>query len=390
MTADQAPLRIVIAGGGVAGLEAALALRHAAGDLVAIELLTPEPDYLRRPESITSPFDEADVPRLPLQSLSALGVTVRRGVLNAVDPERHELGTSDGLTLAYDRLVVAVGARARESVPGATHFHGPLHAGAVEGAVAAVAADPDRPLIFAVPAGVTWPLPLYELAFLSAATLATRGVEEPAVTIVTEEPRPLAVFGRSASDAVARLLERARIEVRTEAVSRAVYDGCLLLSSGELLSAGEVVTLPALEGPCVSGLPHDDAGFLQVDADARVADVADVFAAGDATAGPIKQGGLAAQQADAAAARIAWEAGALVEPAPRTPVLRGMLLTGAAPLYLRAVLDRSGRGQVSRSPLWTPPGKVAGRYLTGYLAGADPKVELEDLQRPVAMPADTT
>ena len=304
MTADQARLHVVIAGGGVAGLEAALALRRAAGALVAIELLTPGSDYERRPESVTSPFDDADVMRLPLQSLSALGVTVRRGVLDAVDPERHELGTSDGLTLAYDRLVVAVGARARESVPGATHFQGSLHTGAVEGAVAAVAGDPDRPLIFAVPASVTWPLPLYELAFLSASTLATRGVQEPAVTIVTEESRPLAIFGHGASDAVARLLERAGIEVRTEAVCRAVYDGCLLLSSGELLSAGEVVTLPALEGPRVPGLPHDDAGFLEVDADARVAGVADVFAAGDATAGPIKQGGLAAQQADAALSLI--------------------------------------------------------------------------------------
>ena len=149
------------------------------------------------------------------------------------------------------------------------------------------------------------------------------------------------------------------------------------------------MTLPALEGPRVSGLPHDDAGFLQVDADVRAAGVADVFAAGDDTAGPIKQGGLAAQQADAAATRIAWEAGAPVEPAPRSPVLRGMLLTGAAPLYLRAELDGSGRGQVSRSPLWTPPGKVAGRYLTGYLAGADQAIELEDLQRRVAMPVAT-
>jgi sulfide:quinone oxidoreductase len=146
------------------------------------------------------------------------------------------------------------------------------------------------------------------------------------------------------------------------------------------------VTIPVLEGPRIPGLPCDDAGFIEVDAEARVAGVADVFAAGDVTAGCMKQGGLAAQQADAAAARIAWEAGAAVEPGPRSPVLRGMLHTGSEPLYFRV---ESGRTQVSRSPLWTPAGKVAGRFLAGYLAGEDPAVELEDLWLPTGRPAQT-
>jgi sulfide:quinone oxidoreductase len=109
-----------------------------------------------------------------------------------------------------------------------------------------------------------------------------------------------------------------------------------------------------------------------------------VFAAGDATTFPIKQGGLATQQADAAAQTIAHELGAAVEPKPFTPVLRGVLLTGGAPLYLRAELDpqgarRSGAakrghltGEVSSRALWWPPGKVAGRYLAPYLATARP------------------
>src|SRR6185295_2868510 len=97
-----------------------------------------------------------------------------------------------------------------------------------------------------------------------------------------------------------------------------------------------------------------------------------VLAAGDATTFPVKQGGLATQQADAAAATIAHELGALVEPRPFVPVLRGLLLTGGAPLYLRAELDATGvpraagtrtrrlAGEVSSRALWWPPGKIAG------------------------------
>jgi sulfide:quinone oxidoreductase len=85
---------------------------------------------------------------------------------------------------------------------------------------------------------------------------------------------------------------------------------------------------------------------------------------------PVKQGGLAAQQAEAAATTIAALAGARVEPTPFRPVLRGWLLTGGEPLYLRTEL-RGGLGvtsTVSKQPLWWPPGKIFGRRLGPYLA----------------------
>ena len=92
-----------------------------------------------------------------------------------------------------------------------------------------------------------------------------------------------------------------------------------------------------------------------------------VLAAGDATTFPIKQGGLATQQADAAAATIAHALGATVEPTPFAPVLRGLLLTGGAPLYLRAELDRQRRRALGRarargvSPARSPRVRCGGR-----------------------------
>ena len=161
-------------------------------------------------------------------------------------------------------------------------------------------------------------------------------------------------------------------------------DDVLWLESGGAVIGDTVISLPRLVGPGIPGLPSDAGGFLPTDAHGYVRGVERVLAAGDATTFPVKQGGLATQQADAAAAAIAQELGATAEARPFAPVLRGLLLTGGAPLYLRAKLDAEGgrrsgtarrrrlTGEVSSRALWWPPGKVAGRYLAPYLSTARP------------------
>jgi len=97
-----------------------------------------------------------------------------------------------------------------------------------------------------------------------------------------------------------------------------------------------------------------------------------VWAAGDGTAHPIKQGGLASQQAEAAAADIARHAGAATRPRPFRPVLRGLLRTANGPLYLRRALTGDlSAPTVSSEPLWWPPSKVASRRLSAHLARLD-------------------
>jgi sulfide:quinone oxidoreductase len=97
-----------------------------------------------------------------------------------------------------------------------------------------------------------------------------------------------------------------------------------------------------------------------------------VFAAGDATSFPVKQGGLAAQQADAVAEMIAAAVGVDIEPQPFRPILRGLLLTGGPPRYLDLEADISGsagnESTISEEALWWPPDKLAGRYLAPYLS----------------------
>jgi sulfide:quinone oxidoreductase len=151
-----------------------------------------------------------------------------------------------------------------------------------------------------------------------------------------------------------------------------------------------VVTLPQLEGPRLPGVPSDHHGFIPVDGNGRVRGLDDVYAAGDVTAFPLKQGGLAAQQADAVAETIAAGLGLAIAPRPFSPVLRGLLITDGAPLYLRAEPQRLTRSATvaieatplrrttpeasaaSGQPLWWPPAKIAGRYLAPFLATARP------------------
>jgi sulfide:quinone oxidoreductase len=354
-------LRVVIAGAGVAGLECALALRALAGEKLAIELLAPKHEPVERPVSVKTPFGGADAPRVDVERLAAgAGLRLHRYALAAVDPDAREVLTSEGRRVGYDLLVVATGARSREAVPGAVTFRGPMSAGLVE----RVLSDPGRRIAVAVPDGPVWPLPAYELVLLSSAALGDSGD----LVLVTAEPEPLGVFGRAAVDAMRTLLAERGIELRTGTAPEAAIDGALALRDGSLVTADAVVALPALVGPRIPGLPHDDGGFLPVDEHGVVAGCPNVLAAGDATASEVKHGGLAAQQADAVAETIAARVGALAEPAPVRPVLRGLLMTGAAPLYLRADLSAVPvRGEASAEPLWSPPAKVAARYLARFL-----------------------
>src|SRR3954469_3526386 len=124
------PLRVLVAGGGVAALESVLALRALARARVSVELLAPGDDFVLRPASVRSPFSGTGAPRM---ALDRLGVPRHRGALATVGD--HEVHTTGGCRIGYDRLIVAPGAHAVEAVPGAITFRGPVSAGAVEGAL---------------------------------------------------------------------------------------------------------------------------------------------------------------------------------------------------------------------------------------------------------------
>jgi sulfide:quinone oxidoreductase len=265
--------------------------------------------------------------------------------------------------LEYDALLVAVGARADIAVPGALTFSGPRAVGALRHLLADLVAGRVRAVAFALPPAVTWALPLYELALMTAEHLRSAGVDHARLVLVTPERDPLEVFGARIAPRIRALLAERGIGLWTEAVPLSVGRGGLAIVGGDPIAAERVVALPRPGGPWIGGLPHDPDGFIPTDDHGAVPGAPGVWAAGDATAFPIKQGGLAAQQADAAAAAIAAHLGAPLEPAPFVPALRGLLLDPRGARFLS-----EETGTASDAAMWWPPSKVATRHLAPYLA----------------------
>jgi sulfide:quinone oxidoreductase len=364
---------VVIAGGGIAALELVLALNALAGDRVAMTVVAPEAHFTYRPPSLGRPLTLGHTQRYRLQRLADdLGALLIPHGLAAVSPARHEIATTSGKMVPYDTLVVAVGATA---VPAFQHA---ITVGAQDTteALTALIADLDeghvRSVAFVVPGGASWTLPMYELAISTARHGWSIGLEDPRYWFITPEPEPLAIFGPAASRAVHDLLEPEGITFIGSTYAEVEQGVVLLDARRERIKVDRIVCLPVLEGPGTPGLPLDADGFIPVDADGHVATAPDVYAAGDATASRIKQGGLACQQADAVAEQIAAAAGAAIEPTRYHPVLRGKLITGGRDRYLRSGgATRPSSDAVSEDPLWWPPTKIAGRYLSPYLADRD-------------------
>lgn len=372
---DLGKLRVVIAGGSVAALEAMLALQHMAHDAVSVTLVCPRSYFEYRPLAVTEPF-EGSVPRFELAALVSGRARHVHDAVAAVDPGSRSVGLSAGGELEYDYLVVAVGARPVAGVAGATPFWAGTGQQEFRALLAELEAGTVADAVIAVPGGAAWPLPAYELALQAASKL---GGDRSAgrIVLVTPERAPLEIFGRRISATVGDLLRDRAIELICGATAERFVDGELRFAGGASRRADRVVALPRLYGPAISGLPHDADGFLPTDESGRVEGVNGVYAAGDATTCAVKQGGVAAHYADVVAQAIALAAGVPVDSTPLRPVLRSVLLTGGKPLFLRRRLgdpaDHHGdRAAVADHPFWWPPDKLAGRYLAPFLSAAEP------------------
>jgi sulfide:quinone oxidoreductase len=373
MSARTPPLEVVVAGGGVAALELVLALNDLAGDRVVITMVAPDVDFVYRPPSSADPSLLGYVERYPLRRLADdLGARLVPDALARVSLDRHEVVTSSGELVSYDRLVLAVGARPYPAFRHAITLGVEDTTAALTRLVSDLDRGDVRRVAFVVPSGASWTLPLYELAIMTARHGWAIGIDDAQYWFVTPEREPLAICGARASRAVHAMLEPEGITFIGSAHAD-VREGAVLLDQGrERIEAERIACLPLFEGPSTPGVPTDVAGFIPVDSNGCVAGAPDVYAVGDAATFPIKQGGLACQQADAVAESIAAAVGAPVEPTRFRPVLRGKLMTGGRDRFLRRGLaGEQDAGEASEQPLWWPPSKIAGRYLAPYLLGRD-------------------
>jgi sulfide:quinone oxidoreductase len=369
--------RVVICGGGVAAIEGLLRLRNLAGDLVEITLVAPNDDFVYRPLAVREAVALGRARRYELWGIAKrANAEWIKDTLAWVDPASRAAHTGDGRELRYDALLVAVGARQIAEMDHATTFRDTEADRVYERVVEDVKDEHARSVAFVVPEGPVYPLPVYELALMTAEAARSAGVDGLELSVVTPEPIPLAAFGGSAGAEVTRLLTDAGIRLYASASAYAPGPRQLLIQPhGVELAPDRIVAMPRISGPVIRGLAGGGAhGFIPIDRHCAVPGTdRRVFAAGDATSFPVKHGGLGAQQADAAAAMIARLAGAGVDTPPFFPEIRGKLLTGRKPLYVRATVV-GGQGfnsEVFDTPPWPVDDKIIAEELGPYLAGLD-------------------
>jgi sulfide:quinone oxidoreductase len=369
----MAPARVVIAGGGFAAVEAALAVRALADDRVELTLVAPSARFDYRPAATADAFAPGVSTTYDLREVARdVGATFRKSALEAVAPQPRRLRLSSGAWLSYDALIVAIGARARAAVPGALTFRDHRDSARFAALFNQVEVGEATRLVFTVPSSHCWSLPAYELALLTSAHAARTGAELETM-VVTPEREPLELLGTAASRRVMALLADQGVRFLGSSIPHSVRgDGRLALQFDGAVRADHVVAVPELHGRRLPGIPSSWLGFIPVDRLGRVQGVAHVYAAGDITTFPVKQGGLATQQADRIAHTIAGELGAPVSELHERFVIRARLLHGDGALVLRTELDDLGRPtpaaiQHPESRI-APDLKVFGRYLTPYLS----------------------
>jgi sulfide:quinone oxidoreductase len=367
-------LRVVIVGGGVAALETALALRELAPEQTAITVIAPNEEFVYRPMTVREPFAYTAARRYPLARIvHDAGAELLVDELDYVDPERRTIHTKAGEAIEYDALVLALGAHAVPRYKHAITIDDRRMDETLHGLIQDIEGGYLDSLAFVAPGRMAWQLPLYELALMTAGRAYDMQIDL-ATTIITPEESPLAIFGSTASSAIAERLERAHVKTINSAYVEVPSAGEVVINPGDRhLHVKRVIALPELYGPSIRGIPLGEHGFIRVDPHGRVRDVEGVYAAGDAIDFPIKHGGVGSQQADVAAQSIAALAGASVTPEQFNPVIHGMLLTDGKPMYLTAKIT-GGHGfssEVTDTPTWSPPSKIAAKYLAPYLEGLD-------------------
>ena len=357
-------IEVLIAGGGVAGVEALLGLREVAGTRVRLTLLAPDPEFVYRPMAVAEPFGAGLARHVPLADIVAdAGADLVADALVAVDDGARQVRLRGGGSRGFDALLVATGARAVVGVEGAKTWWPEGDPETYGGLLRDIDEGYSKRLAIVVPPGAVWPLPAYELAIMTAGEADALGHDDVQVTVVTPERAPLSLLGPEAGAAVADELKRAGVDLITGAVARRADHGLVLEPSGQRLEVERVYAVPRLVGPAIEGLAADEEGFVLVAEDGRVQGAERTWAAGDGIDTLLKFGGLATHQARVAIAGIARLAGVSDPPDPGEAVVQGRLLVGGR----RSRRLRPG-GDAQSAPLWWPQGKVAGEYLPRWLA----------------------
>lgn len=397
MTSGAVP-RIVIVGGGFAGLEAAFVLHEALGARAAITVVSAETTFTMRPDTVYLAFGATPAEmQIPLvEPLAHRGIPLVAARVDEIDP-RAQLLFAHGEEIPYDYAILATGAAASPGrIPGLVD-HGVvawtpaellrLRAGFREVRDRARGGARQR-VLFVVPPHNDWPVPLYELLLMFEAWLRREGVRAMvSVQLATCERGYLRAFGPRTDAAVREALERRRIDGWEHATLQAVRAGEADFGEAGALPFDLLVAAAPYEAATTyRALGHDSRGFALVEQGSRRAlGCEGVFVVGDAADFPVKQAVLALLQADAAAEAVV---ASIERREPRVVFVPTSVLlvdeldsaifaqvplhmsdTPAAPVQ---VVETEARYLLGASPAWRVGRKAMSRYLAWRLRSGKP------------------
>lgn len=358
--------KVVIVGCGVAALETAIGL-HADGNIEAdVSMICPTDEFIYRPFAALEPFGIRESTRMRIDRLiEGCDVKHIHDKVSRVDKTFGRVMTASGELTDFDALVVATGAEPIEGLRGAITIGDATGTKRLEYLLRELDAGLVASVGYVSPSGASWTLPLYEMALLTAARARKHG-QPVVVKLITAEQAPLQVFGEKACAYVCQQLSDAGVDLITSTRSRTFADGKVTTITGEVIEVDRAVALPYLVGRRIPGLPHDANGFLPTDASGLVDHTDAIYAAGDITDFPVKQGSIAAQQADSIVSSLASRFGRECEPRPFKPRLHAILLSDRGKTFIRAPDDGGPhRGaDVSDEPLWEDAEKIFSRHLS--------------------------
>ncbi|MGA9856751.1 MAG: FAD/NAD(P)-binding oxidoreductase, partial [Solirubrobacteraceae bacterium] len=294
---------ICVVGAGTAGLEGLLYAREALGPDAELRLIAPDRDFRYRPMSEDSLFRPAAERRLAVADVvSHAGATWIVDRAEVIRESERSVLTRNGDTVGFDYLLLTPGARQVPALRQGHVWQRGGDPGFLDQIISGLRAGTAHTVAVVVPEGARWPLPAYELALVLAWTAAGTGAR---ITLLTAEQRPLGVLGAEATRVVTEELDDAGV---TFISGTAVADDPagappdrirVHCGAGSPVAFDQLISLPTVLGPHITGVATDAAGFIEVDGSLLVCGSERVWAAGDCVASALDHSALAARQADA-------------------------------------------------------------------------------------------
>lgn len=383
--------RVVVLGGGFAGLETAYMLHKKLHDAVEITLVSDRDSFLFKPNTIYIPFgaDEASLRIGLLKPLHRRHINFQHGRIDAIDPDRRQVQLTDGTTLGYDMAVIGTGATMRpDEVPGLAEHAATIWTpeemrrlgSRLQSLRDRALAGEDLDVVFVVPPNNKCAGPLYEIVFMLETWLRRQHIRDRVhLTYSTYESSFIHAFGPRLHSVVTEEFAARGIDGHTAEVVTEVRPGEVVYADGHTRHFDELISFPPYVAAVdYAGLPADDRGFLACDlATRRVEGHTEIYAPGDAGDFPVKQAFLAFLQADAAAEHIASNITGRDFAHPFDPVSMCVMemfdkatfaqvplrLTGDPTDPVEVRPDADGGYKVGVSPVWRLGKKVLGIYL---------------------------